>query len=229
MSSLAPLTPATQPPYDVPSYRATALRAPREALVRPPTAHAEYAPLRLPPADAIADLSTTDGRAALGERIVVEGRVSDDGSRPLAGVVIELWQANAAGRYAHASDAQDIPLDPNFRGTGRVVTDGDGHYRFITIMPGAYPWDNHPNAWRPRHIHFSLLGPYWRSRLVTQMYFPGDPLLELDPIFQSIPDAGARARLVSARDLAHSEPGRALGYRFDLVLRGAHATPRDRP
>jgi protocatechuate 3,4-dioxygenase beta subunit len=174
-----------------------------------------------------ADMSRVDGREALGERIIVAGRVTDEADRPVAHTVIELWQANASGRYHHVRDAHDAPLDPNFRGAGRVFTDGDGRYRFVSIKPGAYPWRNHPNAWRPQHIHFSLFGASWGSRLVTQMYFPGDPLLAIDPIFQSVPDPDARAGLVAAFDLELTQPEWALGYRFDIVLRGLHATPLD--
>jgi len=221
-----PLADGTQPPYDVPAYASTARRAPREPLVdvAPELERGgpSFSPARYPPT---ADLSRDGDRQALGERIIVAGRVTDDLDRPVAGAMIELWQANAAGRYRHERDTHDAPLDPAFRGVGRVFTDADGHYRFVTIKPGAYPWRNHPNAWRPQHIHFSLFGATWGARLVTQMYFPGDPLLALDPIFASVPDAAARARLVARFDLALTEPEWALGYRFDLVLRGAHATP----
>ncbi len=141
--------------------------------------------------------------------------------------LIEVWQANAAGRYAHKVDQWDGPLDANFTGAGRALTDGDGRYRFVTIRPGAYPWRNHDNAWRPAHIHFSLFGAAFLTRLVTQMYFPGDPLLPLDPIFNSVPDARARERMVSTFDLALTEPAFALGYRFDLVLRGRDQTPME--
>jgi protocatechuate 3,4-dioxygenase, beta subunit len=208
-----PLPPGTQPPLDAPAYRSTHKRAPRQPLVlAEPTLEATGPEVELP----ALDMAT----GAMGERIVVAGRVTDDGARPVAGAVIELWQANAAGRYHHASDTHDAPLDPKFRGVGRVITDDAGNYRFVTIKPGAYPWGNHDNAWRPAHIHFSLFGATWGSRLVTQMYFPGDPLLAIDPIFQSIPDAAARERLVSRFDLALTQPAWALGYRFDIVLRG---------
>jgi protocatechuate 3,4-dioxygenase beta subunit len=140
---------------------------------------------------------------------------------------VEVWQANAAGRYAHPEDVHDAPLDPNFTGAGRLLTDAEGRYRLVTIKPGAYPWQNHPNAWRPAHIHFSVLGPSFLTRLVTQMYFPGDPLLPIDPIFNSIPDAGARQRLIANFDLALTRPAWALGYRFDIVLRGSEATPAE--
>jgi protocatechuate 3,4-dioxygenase beta subunit len=140
--------------------------------------------------------------------------------------LVEVWQANAAGRYVHKVDQHDAPLDPNFLGAGRTMTDGEGRYRFLSIKPGAYPWGNHPNAWRPNHIHFSLFGEHFASRLVTQMYFPGDPLLDLDPIYQGTP-AGARERLVSRFELDVTEPGFALGYVFDIVLRGAMQTPME--
>jgi protocatechuate 3,4-dioxygenase beta subunit len=140
---------------------------------------------------------------------------------------VELWQANAAGRYAHRVDQHNAPLDPNFTGAGRAITDADGRYRFVTIKPGAYPWLNHSNAWRPAHIHLSLWGPSFLTRLVTQMYFPGDPLLALDPIYNSVPDPRGRERLISSFDLSLTQPELALGYRFDIVLRGRHATPME--
>ncbi len=139
--------------------------------------------------------------------------------------LIEIWQANASGRYSHQKDEHPAPLDPNFSGAGRTMTDANGFYRFVTIKPGPYPWRNHYNAWRPAHIHFSLFGPAFATRLVTQMYFPGDPLFPFDPIFQSIPDEKARQRLISKFDLETTQPERALGFRFDIVLRGREATP----
>ncbi|WP_340119439.1 protocatechuate 3,4-dioxygenase subunit beta [Pelagibius sp. 7325] len=162
----------------------------------------------------------------LGERIVVSGKVVDERGRPQPDMLVEVWQANAAGRYVHKVDQHNAPLDPNFFGGGRCVTDAEGVYRFTTIKPGAYPWGNHPNAWRPNHIHFSLFGPSIATRLVTQMYFPGDPLLDLDPIFLGTPEK-ARDRLVAAFDLTLTEPEFALGYRFDVVLRGAQETPME--
>lgn len=226
MTAYLPFPPGSQPPYAVPDYRSTAARAPRQPLVAiaPGIEHAAF-PTSSREGPASIDLSRVAGRAALGERIVVAGRVTDEADRPVTHAMIELWQANAAGRYHHALDTHDAPLDPNFHGAGRVFTDGDGNYRFVTIKPGAYPWRNHANAWRPNHIHFSLFGASWGARLVTQMYFPGDPLLAIDPIFQSVPDPAARARLVAAFDLGLTTPEWALGYRFDLVLRGLHATP----
>ena len=162
----------------------------------------------------------------LGERIIVSGKVVDEVGRPQPDMLVEVWQANAAGRYVHKVDQHNAPLDPNFFGGGRCVTDAQGIYRFYTIKPGAYPWGNHPNAWRPNHIHFSLFGPSIATRLVTQMYFPGDPLLDLDPIFLGTPEK-ARDRLVSEFDLSLTEEEFALGYRFDIVLRGPWETPRE--
>jgi protocatechuate 3,4-dioxygenase beta subunit len=160
-----------------------------------------------------------------GERITVSGRVLDEDRRPVAGALVEMWQANAAGRYRHVKDDHPAPLDPNFTGAGRTITDADGCYQFTTIKPGAYPWRNHDNAWRPAHIHFSLFGTSFRTRLVTQMYFPGDPLMPHDPMLQSVRDDRARERLVSRFDFGLTKPEWALGYAFDIVLRGEHATP----
>jgi len=171
------------------------------------------------------DLTRQHVAAPQGERIIVTGRVLDDDARPIPHTLVEIWQANAAGRYLHADDNHAAPLDPNFTGAGRTLTDANGVYRFVTIKPGAYPWRNHDNAWRPAHIHFSLFGSAFATRLVTQMYFPGDPLFPLDPISQSVPDAKARERLIAAFDLGTTEPEWALGYRFDIVLRGREATP----
>ena len=171
------------------------------------------------------DLTRQHEGEPLGERIIVSGRVLDENGRPVPDALIEIWQANAAGRYRHEIDRHPAPLDPNFTGAGRVVTDADGRYRFTTVKPGAYPWRNHPNAWRPAHIHFSLFGPSFATRLITQMFFPGDPLFPLDPIFNSVPDPKARERLVAQFDIDLTEPGWALGYRFDIVLRGRAATP----
>jgi protocatechuate 3,4-dioxygenase beta subunit len=171
------------------------------------------------------DLTQDRKGAALGERIVVTGRVLDEDARPLRQSLVEVWQANAAGRYLHAADQHDAPLDPHFTGAARLLTDEEGRYRLLTIKPGAYPWGNHPNAWRPAHIHFSVFGPAFATRLVTQMYFPGDPLLPHDPIFNCTADERARLRLVSAFDWDATTPGYALGYRFDIVLAGRDATP----
>lgn len=176
------------------------------------------APGRLVEADA--DLTRGRDGEPLGERIIVAGRVLDESGRPVAGTLVEIWQANAAGRYAHAVDQHRAPLDPNFRGAGRCLTGPGGEYRFVTVKPGAYPWGNHANAWRPAHIHFSVLGDAFAQRLVTQMYFPGDPLLDHDPIIASIADPAARTRLVATWSASLTEPEWALGYAWDIVLRG---------
>jgi protocatechuate 3,4-dioxygenase beta subunit len=217
----------SQPKPDSPAYGSTARRHPLHAPVRvghtiTETSGPNFAPDRFPP---LADLASENGHAALGERIVVAGQVRDEDGRPVPHTMIEIWQANAAGRYAHERDQHDAPLDPNFRGVGRVFTDADGRYRYQTIKPGAYPWRNHHNAWRPNHIHLSLFGPAFATRLITQIYFPGDPLLALDPIYNTVPDPAARQLLVAAFDLALTEPEWALGYRFDVVLRGREQTP----
>jgi protocatechuate 3,4-dioxygenase, beta subunit len=223
-----PLPPGSQPPYAVPSYTSSLLRAPHQPLVAVAPTIERSGPVFSPSQFLIAaDLSHEAGRPAFGQRILVAGRVTDEADRPVANTMIELWQANAAGRYHHVADARDVPLDPNFHGNGRVFTDAEGCYRFLSIKPGAYPWGNHHNAWRPAHIHFSLFGPSWGARLVTQMYFPDDPLLAFDPIYQAIPDPAARERLVAAFDLELTQPNLALGYRFDIVLRGLHATPME--
>jgi len=174
-----------------------------------------------------ADLTRQNGGEPQGERIIVRGRIVDEDGRPVPASLIEIWQCNAAGRYRHEVDQHAAPLDPNFTGAGRAVSDAQGCFEFTTIKPGAYPWRNHPNAWRPAHIHFSLFGPSFLTRLVTQMYFPGDPLLAYDPIFNSIPDARARERLICRFDLAATKEEWALGYAFDFVLRGRNATPLD--
>jgi protocatechuate 3,4-dioxygenase beta subunit len=173
------------------------------------------------------DLTRQRAGAPLGERIVISGRVLDEDGRSVPHTLVEIWQANSAGRYDHEADQHDAPLDRNFTGSGRALTDGEGRYRFVTVRPGAYPWRNHHNAWRPSHVHFSVLGPAFATRLVTQMYFPGDPLLPCDPIFNSVPDEKARARLVSLFDWETTVPEEALGYRFDIVLAGREATPRE--
>jgi protocatechuate 3,4-dioxygenase beta subunit len=216
------------PPNDSPAYRSTALRHPQQPLVVIPQTLSEltgpvYGYGRIGPWDN--DLTRQHAGQPLGERIVVEGRVLDEDGRAVRETLVEVWQANAAGRYAHAEDCHDAPLDPNFSGAGRVLTGADGAFRFVTIKPGAYPWRNHANAWRPAHVHFSVFGTSFLTRLVTQMYFPGDPLLTFDPIFNSIPGDRARERLIAAFDLGLTKPEWALGYRFDIVLRGRDATP----
>jgi protocatechuate 3,4-dioxygenase beta subunit len=224
--------PGADPPYDYPDYVGTRLRHPKEPLVViPPTLSETTGPLfgDRPIGELDHDLTRQHDGEPLGERISVSGRVLGADGRPLAGQLIEIWQANAAGRYRHAVDDHDAPLDPNFGGAGRCLTDEDGAYRFVTIKPGAYPWRNHPNAWRPAHIHFSLFGRAFTDRLITQMYFPGDPLFPFDPIFNSIPDELARERLISRFELDLTEPEWSLGFRFDIVLGGREPTPLEEP
>ena len=216
------------PPLDFPDYRSTRLRHPTQPLVYLPHTVAEttgpqLGELRPGPLDH--DLTRQHEGEPIGERITVSGRLLDADGRPIRDSLVEVWQANAAGRYRHSRDNHPAPLDSNFLGAGRTVTDDAGNYRFLTIRPGAYPWRNTYNAWRPAHIHFSVFGPAFASRLVTQMYFPGDPLLPLDPIYNSVPDEAARRRLVSAYDPDLSKAEYALGYRFDVVLRGRESTP----
>ncbi len=215
------------PPLHSAAYRSSALRAPN----RPPTPLPQWltevtGPLlgadRVTAADA--DLTRRHAAEPLGERIIVTGRVIDSDGRGVPDTLIEIWQANAAGRYAHRVDDHPAPLDPNFDGAGRCLTDSDGRYRFVTIKPGAYPWKNHLNAWRPAHIHFSLFGRAFTQRLITQMYFPGDPLFAQDPIFNSVPDPQARERLIARFDLGVTEPDWALGFVWDIVLRGRDST-----
>jgi len=174
-----------------------------------------------------ADLTAQGQAAPIGQKIVVSGRVLDEDGKPLRSTLLEIWQANAAGRYRHPVDQHDAPLDPNFIGKGQLITDDEGRYQFTTIKPGAYPWRNHPNAWRPAHIHFSLFGPAFATRLVTQMYFPGDPLMPFDPIMNGIRDEGARRRLISSFDWRTTIPEQALGFAFDIVLRGRLETPME--
>jgi protocatechuate 3,4-dioxygenase beta subunit len=223
---------AAHPPSLHPAYTSTVLRAPREPLVLVPHTLTEltgpvYGQGKVRDSDA--DLTSQHAGEPQGERIIVTGRVLDEDGRPVPNALVELWQANAAGRYVHVRDQHPAPLDPNFTGAGRYLTAEDGRYRFTTVRPGAYPWRNHHNAWRPAHIHFSVFGPSFLSRLVTQMYFPGDPLFPFDPIFNSIPDERARNRLVARFDLAVTQPEWALGYQFDIVLRGREATPTEEP
>jgi protocatechuate 3,4-dioxygenase beta subunit len=215
------------PPLDYPEYRSTRLRAPGRPLVILPHSETEttgpaFGSERVGELDH--DLTRQHEGEPLGERIVVHGRVLDSAARPVRDSLVEVWQANAAGRYAHAVDRHPAPLDTNFSGAGRCLTDSEGRYRFVTVKPGAYPWGNHPNAWRPAHIHLSLFGRAFTDRRVTQMYFPGDPLFEYDPIFNSVRDPAARELLVSAFDLGETVPDWALAYRFDIVLGG---TPVD--
>jgi protocatechuate 3,4-dioxygenase beta subunit len=218
------------PPLLYPDYRSTQVRAPKRPLITIPQTLSEitgpvYGHSDVRPGEA--DLTTQHAGEPLGERIIVTGRLLDEAGRAVPNSLVEIWQCNAAGRYIHAVDQHPAPLDPNFTGAGRCVTDANGVYRFVTIKPGAYPWGNHPNAWRPAHIHFSLLGPSFLTRLVTQMYFPGDPLFPFDPIYNSAPDAKSRERMVSRFDMDTTKPEWALGYIWDIVLRGPAATPLD--
>ena len=228
--AFAPVPAGVYPANATTAYRSSAKRAPQQPLVSIPHTSSEITGPRfnrvVQPA-APHDLTRPSGATgeALGQRIMVHGRVTDEHGRPARKTLIEVWQANAAGRYLHDGDRHDAPLDPNFTGAGAVITDNDGCYQFLTIEPGIYPWGNHYNAWRPKHIHFSLCGAAWATRLVTQMYFPADPTLSLDPIFMSIADRAARERLVSCFDLEHSVPDVAMAFRFDIVLRGALETP----
>ena len=218
------------PPYLHVDYVGTRLRAPKRPLVPlrhtlseitgPVYGHEEVGELDH-------DLTRQHAGEPLGERIILHGRVLDGDGRPVRNTLIEIWQANSAGRYLHEVDQHPAPIDPNFSGAGRCVTDDDGRYRFITIKPGAYPWRNHPNAWRAAHIHMSVFGPAFATRLVTQMYFPGDPLFFQDPIFHSVRDPRDRERLISAFDLDNTVPEWALAYSFDIVLRGRESTPME--
>ncbi len=218
------------PAYDTPEYRSTSARAPKNPLVLLPPGTIDlsgpvFGESRVRPGDA--DLTRQHDGEPLGERINVSGRLLDSDGRPIAGQLVELWQCNSAGRYNHPVDRHPAPLDPNFTGAGRCLTGPDGGYRFVTVKPGAYPWGNHPNAWRPAHIHFSVFGRVFTERLVTQMFFPGDPLLDDDPIFNSVRDERARRRMVSSFDWSTTEEQWALGYRFDMVVSGHLATPRE--
>jgi protocatechuate 3,4-dioxygenase beta subunit len=211
----------TQPRLDYPPYRSSILRHPTKDLQHADPESVEllapvFGPQDVDPIEA--DLTIQHSGEPIGERMVVTGRVLDGDGRPVAGQLVEIWQANAAGRYIHKRDQHHAPIDPNFTGAGRCLTGPDGTYRFLTIKPGPYPWRNHDNAWRPAHIHFSVFGTAFTQRLVTQMYFPGDPLFDLDPIYRSIVDARSRARLVAAYDHDLTRPETYTGYRWDIVL-----------
>jgi protocatechuate 3,4-dioxygenase beta subunit len=216
----------SDPAFATPTYGSTRHRAPNRLEVLPQTLTEVTGPAfgedRVHPGDA--DLTRQHASDPLGERIIVHGRVLEASGRPVPNTLVELWQANAAGRYAHEDDRHDAPLDPNFTGAGRCLTDDQGRYRFTTIKPGAYPWRNHPNAWRPAHIHFSVFGRAFLQRLITQMYFPGDPLFSQDPIFNSVRDERARQRMVSSFDFSETIEEWALAYEFDIVLRGPDAS-----
>lgn len=218
------------PPYLYEAYQSTRRRAPTLPLIEVPLTLSELTgpgPVisAITPEDADLTRNAGTGGEAIGQRIIVTGRVLDAQGRPVPGTLLEIWQANAAGRYLHKRDQWPGPLDPHFLGMGRCLTNQQGVYRFLTIRPGAYPWLNHPNAWRPAHIHFSLFGSSTRARLVTQMYFPDDPLHALDPILSSVPTEKARQRLIASYDHHVTEPEWALGYRWDIVVAGAEATP----
>jgi len=220
--------PGTQPNYLHAAYVSSIKRAPSKPFIYLPHTLSEVTGptfLHILNEAKPCDLTRQHHGEALGERINVSGRVLDEDGRPVPHTLIEIWQANAAGRYLHKDDQHDAPLDPNFTGTGLTRTDANGRYRFVTIRPGAYPWKNHHNAWRPAHIHFSLFGPAFATRLVTQMYFPADALLPFDPIFNSVTDENARNRLISQFDWDTTQPEQALGFRFDIILSGRDATP----
>jgi len=219
---------ALDPPYLYPGYKSTVLRSPREPLLELPPGVLDVPGPTVPRGfvrNGDNDLTAHGKSAPLGEKMILTGRLLDADGRPIRRSLVEIWQANASGRYAHPGDQHEAPLDPNFLGIGRTFTDDEGRYRFVTIKPGSYPWRNHPFAWRPQHIHFSLLGNAPVQRLVTQMYFPGDPLLAIDPIYNSVPDEQARKRMISALALETGIEGVALGYTFDVVLGGAKSTP----
>ena len=219
---------AGQPSSLFPAYRSTVARSPRQPLIQIPQTLTEITG----PAgcweqlmgSSKANLTNQQPGEPIGQRIVVSGRVIDEAGRPVPQTVMEIWQCNAAGRYIHGVDQWNAPIDPNFTGAGRVVTDEEGRYQYLTIRPGAYPWGNHHNAWRPAHIHLSLLGPAFVTRLVTQLYFPDDPLIEIDPIANAVP-LEARSRMVARFDIDTTQSNYALGYLFDIVLRGRNSTP----
>lgn len=223
-----PLVEGVHPPLDSPGYRSTALRHPVRPLVLLPQRLTEVTGPLLLGEERVGeldhDLTRQHEGEPQGQRIIVHGQVLEEDGRPVRNTLVEVWQANAAGRYRHAIDNWPAPLDPNFTGVGRCLTDDRGRYRFVTVKPGAYPWRNHDNAWRPAHIHFSLFGRAFTQRLVTQMYFPGDPLFFQDPIFNSVPDERARQRMIASYDHDATEPEWALGFRFDIVLRGPEAS-----
>lgn len=227
---LGPRDWSSHPSQAHPDYKSTLLRSQRKPLVPLPQSLSEltgpvFGHCAVTSEDADLTRNAVRDGEAIGERIIVAGRLVDESGRAVPNALIEVWQANAAGRYVHSQDQHEAPLDPNFLGAGRALTDSAGRYRFTTIRPGAYPWRNHPNAWRPAHVHFSVFGTAFIQRLVTQMYFPGDPLLALDPIFNATADAAARQRLVAEYSTELTEPEWALGFEFDIVLRGPQATP----
>ncbi|WP_158871391.1 protocatechuate 3,4-dioxygenase subunit beta [Antarcticirhabdus aurantiaca] len=218
------------PPALTPGYKTSVLRAPRQALLSMPTTPSEetgpvFGHDVLGPLDN--DLIRNfakDGGEAIGQRIVVYGRVLDENARPVAGALVEFWQANAGGRYRHKKESYLAAIDPNFGGCGRAITDAEGRYAFRTVKPGAYPWPNGVNDWRPAHIHFSVFGHAFAQRLITQMYFEGDPMIWQCPIVKTIPDPAAIERLVAALDRHETIPMDSLAYKFDIVLRGRRST-----
>jgi protocatechuate 3,4-dioxygenase beta subunit len=221
---------SVHPPYLYEGYRSTVKRSPQKPLVPLPQTLSEltgpvYGDDAIKPLDDDLTRNAVVNGEPLGERIIVVGRVLDDSGRPVPNALVEVWQANSTGRYIHQRDQHPAPLDPNFNGAGRCLTNENGEYRFTTIRPGAYPWRNHENAWRPPHIHYSIFGANVLSRLVTQMYFPGDPLLYQDPMYNGVPDENGRKRLVSSYAHDITEPEWALGFRFDIVLCGGRMTP----
>jgi len=231
LAGFRPIYPGTQPDHLHPPYVSSVKRSPTKPQVRIPFTLSEITGPSFQPeivSPKACDLTRQHSGEPLGERIIVSGRVLDENARPVPNTVVEIWQANSAGRYRHEVDQHDAPLDPNFTGCGLAITNERGEYRFVTIRPGEYPWRNHNNAWRPKHIHFSLFGPSFSTRLVTQMYFPGDPLIPFDPIFNCTADEKARNRLISLFDWETTIPDWALGYRFDLILRGREATPMEK-
>jgi protocatechuate 3,4-dioxygenase, beta subunit len=217
------------PPLDYPPYKSTALRHPRQPLIYLPHTVTEIT------GPQVGDVRVTSEQDSnllvqhegdpIGERIAITGRVLDTEGKPMRNTLVEIWQANSAGRYRHRWDRWPAPLDPNFSGAGRCLTDDQGRYSFLTIKPGPYPWGNHYNAWRPAHVHFSLLGRAFVQRLVTQMYFPGDPLHAHDPIFNSVRDEPARQRMVASFSIQGTQPNWAVAYEFDIYLRGPGAIP----
>jgi protocatechuate 3,4-dioxygenase beta subunit len=232
LPSYAKSVSGNHPPLDFPGYRSTGLRHPTKPLVLLPQRLTEVTgPLLgsdlITPSDA--DLTTQHDGEPIGQRIILSGQVRDSGGRPVPDTLIEIWQTNAAGRYRHSREHHPAPLDPNFDGIGRCITDSAGRYRFVTIQPGSYPWGNHYNAWRPAHIHFSLFGRAFTQRIVTQMYFEGDPLLRLDPIYNSVPDPSARELMVAQFSIDNTQPEWALAYNWNIVLRGRNATVFEEP